>query len=84
MLNRGERVFGQPVSFKLWNVVRDEKRIKGLQGFTWADYLLALELYSQGKIRIKPLITHTFKFTEFNQACLVAEQKKAIKIVFSP
>jgi len=80
----GSGFLGQPVSFKPWNVVRDEKRIKGLQGFAWADYLLALELYSQGKIKIKPLITHTFKLTDFNQACLLAEQKKAIKIVFLP
>ncbi len=80
----GSGFLGQPVSFKPWNVVRDEKRLKGLQGFAWEDYLLALELYSQGKVKIKPLITHTFKLTEFNQACVLAEQKKAIKIVFSP
>jgi len=80
----GSGFLGQPVSFKLWNVVRDEKRIKGLQGFSWEDYLLALELYSQGKIKIKPLITHTFKLSDFNRACLLAEQKKAIKIVFFP
>jgi threonine dehydrogenase-like Zn-dependent dehydrogenase len=80
----GSGFLGQPVSFKPWNVVRDEKRIKGLQGFSWEDYLLALELYSQGKIKIKPLITHTFKLPDFNQACLLAEQKKAIKIVFFP
>ncbi len=78
----GSGFLGQPVSFKPWNVVRDEKRLKGLQGFSWEDYLLALELYSQGKVKIKPLITHTFELTEFNQACVLAEQKKAIKIVF--
>ncbi len=80
----GSGFLGQPVSFKPWNVVRDEKRIKGLQGFAWADYLLALDLYSEGRIRIKPIISHTFKLTDFNQACFLAEQKKAIKIVFSP
>jgi threonine dehydrogenase-like Zn-dependent dehydrogenase len=80
----GSGFLGQPVSFKPWNVVRDEKRIKGLQGFAWADYLLALELYSQGKIKIKPIISHTFKLSDFNQACFLAEQKKAIKIVFLP
>lgn len=80
----GSGFLGQPVSFKPWNVVRDEKRIKGLQGFTWADYLLALELYSQGKIKIKPVVSHTFKLTDFNRACNLAEQKKAIKIVFLP
>jgi threonine dehydrogenase-like Zn-dependent dehydrogenase len=80
----GSGFLGQPVSFKPWNVVRDEKRIKGLQGFVWADYLLSLELYQRGKIQIKPIISHTFKLTDFNQACSLAEQKKAVKIVFGP
>ncbi len=80
----GSGFLGQPVSFKPWNLVRDEKRIKGLQGFAWADYLLALELYRRGKIQIKPIISHSLKLTDFNQACLLAEQKKAVKIVLEP
>ena len=80
----GSGFLGQSVSFKPWNVVRDEKRIKGLQGFTWADYLLALDLYSGGKIKIKPLISHTFKLSDINQACDLAEQKKAVKVVLFP
>jgi len=80
----GSGFLGQSVSFKPWNVVRDEKRLKGLQGFTWADYLLALDLYSLGRIKIKPVISHTFKLSDINQACDLAEQKKAIKIVLLP
>jgi L-iditol 2-dehydrogenase len=80
----GSGFLGQSVSFKPWNVVRDEKRLKGLQGFTWADYLLALDLYSLGKIKIKPVISHAFKLSDINQACDLAEQKKAIKIVLLP
>ena len=78
----GSGFLGQPVSFKPWNVVRDEKRIKGLQGFTRADYLLALDLCSQGKIKIKPVITHTLKLDDINHACMQAEQKMAVKTVF--
>lgn len=80
----GSGFLGQSVSFKPWNVVRDEKQIKGLQGFTWADYLLALDLYFQGKMKIKPIITHTLKMDEINQACALVEQKKAIKVVLLP
>lgn len=80
----GSGFLGQPVSFESWNVVRDEKRIKGLQGFTKPDYLLALDLYHQGKIEIKPLISHVFKLEEINQACDLVEQKKAIKVVIIP
>jgi 2-desacetyl-2-hydroxyethyl bacteriochlorophyllide A dehydrogenase len=80
----GSGFLGQSVSFKPWNVVRDEKRLKGLQGFTWADYLLALHLYFQGKMKIKAIITHILKLEEINQACALAEQKKAIKAVLLP
>lgn len=80
----GSGFLGKPVSFEPWNMVRDEKVIKGLQGLTWADYLLALELYFRGKIKIKPIITHTFKLEDINQACVLSEQKKAIKIVLTP
>ena len=80
----GSGFLGQPLSFKPWNVVRDEKRIKGLQGFTWADYLLTLDLYALGKIKIKPVISHTFALSDINQACDLAEQKKAIKVVLLP
>ncbi len=72
---------GKPVSFEPWNVVRDEKRIKGLQGLTWADYLLALDLYVAGKVQIGPVISHRLPLEQVNEACLLAEQKQAVKIV---
>ena len=72
---------GKCVSFKPWNVVRDEKMIKGLQGLTWEDYLLTVDLYKKGRIKIKPLITHIKSFEEINEACTLAEKKEAIKVV---
>jgi len=80
----GSGFCGEKISFKPWNVVREEKQIKGLQGFTWADYLLAIELYSQKKIALKPLITHKLKLEEINQAYSIAIQKESIKIVLYP
>lgn len=38
---------GESVSFKPWNVVRDEKQIKGLHGFSMDDYLTVLDLYNR-------------------------------------
>jgi threonine dehydrogenase-like Zn-dependent dehydrogenase len=64
--------------------VRDERRIKGLQGFEWADYLLALEFYKLGRIKIRPLITHIMKLDEVNAACDLLEKKEALKIVLKP
>lgn len=75
---------GQEVRFKPWNVVRDEKRMKGLQGFTWPDYLLALDLYKAGSIKVKPLISHTLPLEEINHACSLVEEKEALKVVLIP
>jgi len=80
----GSGFAGKQVSFKPWNVVREEKQIKGLQGFTWSDYLLALDLYSQKKIKTKPLITHTMKLEKINEAYAIAKRRKSIKIVLHP
>ncbi len=74
---------GRAVSFEPWNVVRDEKRIKGLQGLTWADYLLALDLYAEGKVRIAPVISHRLPLEEVNQACELAERKQSLKVVLA-
>lgn len=75
---------GREVRFKPWNVVRDEKMIKGLQGFSWADYLLLLDLFQQGRIKVRPLISHTMDLEGINEACSLAEQKKALKVVLRP
>ncbi|MBA7498437.1 hypothetical protein ES704_01174 [subsurface metagenome] len=80
----GSGFAGKQVSFKPWNVVREEKQIKGLQGFTWSDYLLALDLYSQKKIKTKPLITHTMKLEKINEAYTIAKRRESIKIVIHP
>ncbi|MGQ9622042.1 MAG: hypothetical protein ACUVTO_01110 [Candidatus Caldatribacteriaceae bacterium] len=78
---RGSGFLGKPVSFKSWNVVQDEKQIRGLQGFTWADYLLALDLYRRGRVTIRPVISHTFRLEDVNRACDLVEEKKAVKVV---
>jgi len=84
MLMGGSGFSGQSVSFKPWNVVRDEKQIKGLQGFSWDDYLTVLDLYEGGKIRIEPLISLKLPLERINEACDLAEGRKALKIVLHP
>ncbi|HBR01100.1 MAG TPA: L-threonine 3-dehydrogenase [Ruminiclostridium sp.] len=84
ILMGGSGFGGHEISFKPWNVVRDEKKLKGLQGFEWADYLLALDLYSAGKMKIAPLISGVMPLSEVNEACEIAEAKKGMKIVLRP
>lgn len=84
VLMGGSGFNGREISFKPWNVVRDEKQLKGLQGFAWADYLLLQELYKIGKLKIAPLISATLPLEQVNEACALVEQKKAMKIILHP
>lgn len=84
VLMGGSGFGGQKVSFEPWNVVRDEKTLKGLQGFEWADYLLALDLVASGKIKIDPLVSSVQPLETVNEACKLVEAKKAYKIVLKP
>lgn len=84
ILMGGSGFGGREVSFKPWNVVRDEKHLKGLQGFEWADYLLALDLYATGKIKIDPIISGSRPLNEVNEACELAEERKVMKVVLVP
>lgn len=84
VLMGGSGFAGKSVVFQPWNVVRDEKRLKGLQGFEWADYLLMLELVKAGKIQIDPLISSVQPLETVNEACDLVEEKKVYKIVLKP
>jgi|LSQX01.2.fsa_nt_gb threonine dehydrogenase-like Zn-dependent dehydrogenase len=84
VLMGGSGFGGKSVSFKPWNVVRDEKMLKGLQGFEWADYLMLLDLVQAGKIKFDPLISSVQPLETVNEACELVEAKKAYKIVLRP
>jgi len=84
ILMGGSGFNGQDVSFSPWNFVRDEKKLKGLQGFEWADYLKAIDLYASGKLQVAPLISKTMPLDEINEACDLAEHHVSMKIVLHP
>jgi len=84
VLMGGSGFGGKSVTFQPWNVVRDEKRLKGLQGFEWGDFLLAVDLYKTGRMKVDPVISHVMPLDEVNEACDLVEAKKATKIVLIP
>ena len=76
---------GKNVSFKPWNVVRDQKTLKGLQGSSGLDQLLMEEWYQLGKLKIKPVLhPEIFSLWDINKACDLVETEKPLKIVFHP
>jgi threonine dehydrogenase-like Zn-dependent dehydrogenase len=84
ILMGGSGFGGRDISFKPWNFVRDEKMLKGLQGFEWADYLLALDMCKKGTFKIDSLISGIYPLEKINEACDIVETKQAMKIVLRP
>lgn len=70
------------VPIKVGDFVDKELEVKGV--FRYAHvFPIAIDLVARGKINIKPLITHVFKFDEIKEAFKVAnkKQEKSIKIM---
>lgn len=44
----------------------------------------ALRFIIEGQLNLKPLITHTFSFSQYAEAVELLRQKKAIKVMFDP
>lgn len=61
--------FGPPdVQIPMFRVTTNEVIIKGGWRYGEGDYPMAIDLVARGLVDLKPLLTHTFKFTEALEA----------------
>jgi L-iditol 2-dehydrogenase len=75
-------IFGRPVCFDLDTVLYREIRLTGSFSQKFLGWQYALALCAEGKVKVAPLITHTFQLTEWERAFDVFERGEAIKVVF--
>jgi threonine dehydrogenase-like Zn-dependent dehydrogenase len=76
-------IFGHPVRFDLDTVLYREIRLTGSFSQKFIGWQNALALCAQGKVKVAPLITHTFPLAEWERAFDVFERGEAIKVVFA-
>jgi L-iditol 2-dehydrogenase len=78
-------VFGSKPSVDIGSVQDRELNILGTLMYQRKDYQTAIELISEGKIRLDPLITDTFPFEDYLKAYRHIEQShdKAIKVMIA-
>lgn len=69
------------VSFPITAAQVKEVVIKGSFRYGYGDYKLAVELVSSGKVPAKKLVSHTFKFTEAEEAFKTVMAGRAIKAI---
>jgi L-iditol 2-dehydrogenase len=74
----------KPVSLDSFKILENEITIRGSSMSNWDDYERAIGLISRGQVKIKPLITHKFPITAWDQAFKLLVEKKAGKVLFTP
>lgn len=75
-------ICGKPVEFDLDQVLYKELRFTGSFSQKFWGWEKALELCASGKIKVKPIITHSFKLSQWQEAFDLFESGEAIKVVF--
>ncbi len=76
-------IFGKPVTFDLDRVLYREIRLLGSFSQKFTGWKKALELCAAGKIRVKPIITHTFPLADWEEAFDLFRTGQAIKVIFT-
>jgi L-iditol 2-dehydrogenase len=75
-------ICGKPVKFDLDQILYKEVRFTGSFSQKFWGWEKALELCAADKIKVKPIITHSFKLHEWQKAFDIFESGEAIKVIF--
>jgi len=78
-------VFENPeVKLNLQDMVNRELQIRAILAYVW-DFQTALELVASGRIRLKPLISHTFPLSRIKEAfeLLLDKREKVMKVIIT-
>lgn len=65
-------------------IVRKEIIVRGSLCYTWDDFKESLDLVEDGRVKVDPLISHSFKLSEIDDAMKVIDERKAIKVILYP
>ncbi len=77
-------LFGKPVTVDIEQVCYKEIKLTGSLGQRWSSWEKAIQLVSQAKVKLNPLISHVLSITEWKKAFQMFEEQKAIKIILIP
>jgi L-iditol 2-dehydrogenase len=74
-------IFGRPITFDLDQVLYKEIQLTGSFSQKYVGWEKALELCSNGSIKVSPLITHTMPLSSWKEAYQLFESGEAIKVI---
>ena len=89
LVRRGGRyvqigLFGKPIAWDLDQVCYKELTVTGSNASVPSAWRRALRLLADGTVQTKPLITHRFAITEWEDAFAVFEEKSGVKTLLTP
>jgi len=76
-------IFGSPITFDLDQLVYKEIKATGSFSQKYIPWEKAIALASQGKIKVKPLVTHLLPLEKWEEGFQKFESGEAIKVVFT-
>ena len=77
-------LFSHPIEVNFDLVATKELKVLGVFSSNWRGWNRGLKLAEQGKVRLRPLISHTFPLSNWLTAFEIAESKQGLKILLIP
>jgi len=77
-------LFSKPIQIDFDQIAYKEVRTTGVFSHKWSSWETALKLIASGRLLTKPLVTHIFPITEWQQGFDAMQKKTGVKIVLTP
>ena len=74
----------EPTQLNLQQVILKQVSLIGVRAYTWSNCNLTMKLLADGKINLKPMITHTFSLEEWEKAFDILLKGRGTKIILKP
>ena len=77
-------LFGREIQFNPDAIVLKELQIKGSMSHSYTGWVKGLQLVSEGKIQLKPLISFIYKIDDWEKGFKDFEEKNGLKVLLTP
>jgi len=77
-------LFGKPVTIDFEKIAYKELKVTGFFAHVPSAWERALKLLEQGRINLKPIVSHILPITAWEKAFEIVENHKGLKVLLQP
>jgi L-iditol 2-dehydrogenase len=77
-------LFGKPITLDFERIGFKELKVTGSLGSRWVSWQKALQLATQAKVQLRPLVSDIFPLAEWQKAFTMFEKKQGLKLILTP